>query len=824
MQNLNSANGTTEVLGSTPSLTCNRLEAKVFIKALAGVEDAKVTFALFSDNNESLKPKTLYGSLDEYCGELVADNAQGYGVFITVQETSSRQRKADDIGKTRAFFIDLDVVGEQPEYHLEPSLVVSTSPGRYHSYWLLETPEKLTKEEFKSYQSKLVQHYGSDEKCVDLPRVMRLPGFFHHKKQPYFCSILKNSGKKYKKEDIINLPVQAPQLPLFTPDLENFKPHVVPTINDHYKEVLREKCKSTLAEIGKLAEGKRNNTINKKCFQLGGYLAHTPDIREWFIGEFELSLDIWIKTKGWGSREKTLDTAVNALEAGSKKPISLNDNKTDTSIEKLSAHRRIKSYILAWLESAGSLEWNEMGLSLELNREPVEAETMRQIFLDDMNVDCGKEMFKDIAVHIGKQNSYHPVREYIENLPENSDESALATLYEAMGVADPFHQILIRKFLIASIARALNPGIKHDNVLVLKGKQGTGKTTFFEALFGKEFFQTLGKHRTEADEIMALTSTWCSEYGELETALGYKSVSEMKNFLTRNYDIFRPPYGEKQIKVLRSFSLVGTTNQDTFLSDSTGNRRFWVVVINQIINNAKVAEIRDAVWSVAKALYLAGEKHYFDSKKDEDLAELNVANFEMEDMLAPQILSLMKSREWVSIAWLADQVQLPKDRRTDMRLGEILRKARCQRERRTIDGQKCNCWRYDGHWDEHYSAIERKKQQNTEKLIEKKWLIQQLLKSVAEGENENEIIDVAVIYSTEDSAEILSEKPTLIADICARFTNSHKAKLIEQGINKIILRDSNTEDNLETKTINFKGLTKKDVDEAIAYIESLPKA
>ncbi|MBD2359250.1 hypothetical protein H6G41_32485 [Tolypothrix sp. FACHB-123] len=802
-------------------------EAKAYIKAITGADDTKVTFALFPDKDKNLEAEIFYGSLSELWNILSNLNDKGYGVFMNVQETFSKKRKTEDIGKTRSLFIDLDVPGEQPEYHLDPSFVVSTSPGKYHSYWLLEEPEKYSKEEFNGYLDKLIGHYKSDKHCKDLVRVMRLPGFYHHKDKPFLVTIVKNTGKKYTKEEVLNLPNNSQSIDtLSIPIAEHSKPQSVPSINEEYKEALKSKCQSVITEIGKLAEGKRNNTINKKCYQVGGYLAHTPELIIWFKAEFEANLDKWIKTKGWGSREKTLETVANALEAGSKNPLKLEQKNNNASASKPSKHTSLKSHILDWLKEVGDVEWNEMGLCLELNREPIEAETMRQMFLDDIWwVDAPKEMFRDIVVYLGKQNFYHPVREYLENLSATLDESALNTLYEAMGVNNPLHKLLIRKFLIACVARALRPGIKHDNVLVLKGKQGTGKTTFFETLFSKEFFQTLGKHRTEADEIMALTSTWCSEYGELETALGYKSVSEMKNFLTRNFDIYRPPYGEKQIKTPRSFAIVGTTNQDTFLSDSTGNRRFWVVEIFETINNAKVEAIRDDVWAIAKTLFLAGEAHYLDRKDDEFLAEQNVSNYETEDLLTPDILRLAKTREWISIKWLAEELKLPVERKTDMRISDILRKNKCTRERKTINSEKCVYWRFNQHWDERYKEIEASRQKEENKKINKEVLIRSAFLDISTKDTENNAAEHIVICGEDNTVDILSTESEIISDMCERVVSKHRETLNKEGVDRLIIRDGNTNGELIVKSFSLiSEAEKKEITECVAYIESTMKS
>jgi hypothetical protein len=96
----------------------------------------------------------------------------------------------------RANFIDLDGSPLEPvmECAVSPSIVVASSPGRWHAYWLVDG-EKLA--QFKPTQEQLIQRFQADPTVKDLPRVMRLPGFFHRKSAPYRVNIVSlNKGEK----------------------------------------------------------------------------------------------------------------------------------------------------------------------------------------------------------------------------------------------------------------------------------------------------------------------------------------------------------------------------------------------------------------------------------------------------------------------------------------------------------------------------------------------------------------------------------------------------------------------------------------------------
>ena len=111
-------------------------------------------------------------------GNLAALNDEGYGVFFTVNETDGLGRKAENIIKVRALFVDLDGAPLDPVLHapLEPHLIVESSPERYHAYWFVED---VALERFKILQQALARRFNGDPSVCDLPRLMRVPGFLH---------------------------------------------------------------------------------------------------------------------------------------------------------------------------------------------------------------------------------------------------------------------------------------------------------------------------------------------------------------------------------------------------------------------------------------------------------------------------------------------------------------------------------------------------------------------------------------------------------------------------------------------------------------------
>ncbi len=184
---------------------------KRFLTVLTG--DEAVTFQTFSDREE-LKIKrpdgTDYdpnagwrhgtlGGLEPYLKRL---NAKGAGVYIMVNAGDGSGRSAKDVRGVRALFIDTDGAPFPTDLPLQPHLVVQSSPGRYHLYWLVND---VALSDFGALQQALAEHYGTDPSVKDLPRVMRLPGFYHRKGEPVMVQLLEaHDHASYNPADIFS--------------------------------------------------------------------------------------------------------------------------------------------------------------------------------------------------------------------------------------------------------------------------------------------------------------------------------------------------------------------------------------------------------------------------------------------------------------------------------------------------------------------------------------------------------------------------------------------------------------------------------------------
>lgn len=260
---------------------------------------------------------------------------------------------------------------------------------------------------------------------------------------------------------------------------------------------------------------------------------------------------------------------------------------------------------------------------------PWEADTEPRIWTD--NDDAGLRHYLEKAYRITGEkrildafslschkHSYNAVKDYLYSLPEWDGVPRLDTLFiDYLGAADNVYtRAATRKSLTAAVARVMTPGVKYDTMPILAGPQGIGKSTLLRLLGGRWFSDSLSTFEgKEACEM--IQGVWINEIGELN-GLNRAETNAVKQFLSKVEDIFREPYGRRTGVYPRRCVFFGTTNEDEFLKDKTGNRRFWPIDcgINTPTKNvfrdlpSEVAQIwAEALiaWRLGEGLYLTGE-------------------------------------------------------------------------------------------------------------------------------------------------------------------------------------------------------------------------
>lgn len=270
----------------------------------------------------------------------------------------------------------------------------------------------------------------------------------------------------------------------------------------------------------------------------------------------------------------------------------------------------------------GALPWSDCGKEREWT-DPDDA-GLRHYIEKGYGIKS-KAAIEDARVLVSQENIYHPVTDYLNSLEWDGVPRAEGLFIDYLGAADnQYTRACTRKTLAAAVRRVFRPGVKFDNMLVLVGKQGCGKSHIVQLLGGEWFSDTLttvqGKEAYEQ-----LQGFWIIEIAEL-SAMRKSEVEAVKHFTAKTSDSYRAAYGHHTETHPRQCVFFGTTNRYEFLRDTTGNRRFWPIdvdpekAVKDIFTDLTREEI-DQIWAEAVQFHKNGEPLYLDTDELRELAE-----------------------------------------------------------------------------------------------------------------------------------------------------------------------------------------------------------
>lgn len=210
-----------------------------------------------------------------------------------------------------------------------------------------------------------------------------------------------------------------------------------------------------------------------------------------------------------------------------------------------------------------------------------------------------------------QENSYHPVREFLENQVWDGVERIDTLFIDFLGAPDTeYTRTVTRKMMLGAVARIMQPGVKFDNVVVLVGPQGAGKSELISILGNRWAGESIGQlDSTKAME--SLRGVWLMELAEL-SALKRAEVETVKHFISKKVDEYRPAYGLHLGVYPRQCIFIGSSNNREFINDPTGGRRFWPIEVQKsqhfldLIYN-KLPTLVGQLWAEAVAAWSEGE-------------------------------------------------------------------------------------------------------------------------------------------------------------------------------------------------------------------------
>ncbi len=340
---------------------------------------------------------------------------------------------------------------------------------------------------------------------------------------------------------------------------------------------------------------------------------------------------------------------------------------------------------------------NTLTNELELDGRPCDVSELRLIIAKRHNIETSLQDLEAIASAIGRANQYNPVMDYLDGVAATQADpqilEGLASRY--FGSDDPIHQVMVKKFLIAAVARIYRPGVKVDNVLFLSGPQGYRKSTFFRYLAGSDWFDDSMGAMGDKDEVLKLHRVWFVEWAELETVFKRKEMAAVKAFLTCASDSLRRPYGRVVERMPRRSVIVGTTNETDILKDSTGNRRYWVIPVKKMIDTDLLTQERDQIWAAAVQAYRAGEIFKL-THEEEELANVSREDFTTDDVWDEAIFRHLEDHNGCTTTEiLQDCIGIDlalQDRKQQHRVNEILKRFGYAQKVKRVEGKLKRIW------------------------------------------------------------------------------------------------------------------------------------
>jgi putative DNA primase/helicase len=275
------------------------------------------TFQTFDDgkNKRPELARIFHGSLKQHWHILKALNEQGAGIYFMVNAGDGKGRTKSNVTRIRAVWIDLDGSPLPYKWLLEPHLIIESSPSKYHVYWLVVD---VALEEFPKFQKALAKYCGSDPAVNDLCRVMRVPGFYHHKGEAFMVKLLETSNHRpYTRAELLEA-MPFLKTPMNRPEQtvrQKVSPHLSKARGTDLNTSIQDVLASELEKVATAPLGQRNDTLNRASFVLGQFIGAGTLERS----EVEILLIAEGITSGL-SESECRATMKSGLDAGMKHP------------------------------------------------------------------------------------------------------------------------------------------------------------------------------------------------------------------------------------------------------------------------------------------------------------------------------------------------------------------------------------------------------------------------------------------------------------------------------------------------------------------------
>jgi predicted P-loop ATPase len=302
-------------------------------------------------------------------------------------------------------------------------------------------------------------------------------------------------------------------------------------------------------------------------------------------------------------------------------------SSSDAAKERESDVEKVKEILsnLRKNELTGAIEYdNPQGRTIELEGNDLDLMTTK--LACEHGVFIPEQRIKSAIQYAAGKNKYCPIRRYLDSCSAGAiphkDWDRIGEVF--LGNKHQLATLAMQRMMIGAVARAYNPGCSMSWLPILVGAQGVGKSMFSRSLVPEKLFAEVSTPlETLMKEQYRLHVAWLLELPEIDHFFQSRNIENFKNLITTRCDEVRRPYASLPERLLRRFVMIGTTNRNQFLVDSTGNRRFVPLEIGSgfLIPWKQLSEERDSLWASAVQAYREGNAYEFNSGEIAQIAE-----------------------------------------------------------------------------------------------------------------------------------------------------------------------------------------------------------
>lgn len=277
-------------------------------------------------------------------------------------------------------------------------------------------------------------------------------------------------------------------------------------------------------------------------------------------------------------------------------------------------------------------------------------------WLQRLNIEIGKKIAEEAVYTVARENTYHPVKDYLGGLQWDGVERLERWTLTYLGADDtPYNREVGKRWLISGVARiwGAGPDCKADCVLILEGEQGLQKSTAFRVLSTPWFLDDLRQFGTKS-AAEKIAGRWIIELAEL-TAMNEVTTEACKSFFGQTMDCFRPAYGRRVIDAPRQCIFAASTNKNVFLKDETGDRRYWPVSCTKI-DIERLKRDRDQLWAEAQHLYHSGHVWWLDTPELQAEAEEEQRMRFEADPWEPRVRNYLRTTDEITPEKIAENL------------------------------------------------------------------------------------------------------------------------------------------------------------------------